>query len=141
MKFGEGFKFVGGMHAGADGVLGEADLGRVVFDVTNAGDRLVLFDLLTLRPQQLRETPPFPGIDQVMAGRLVLGTEFGLGHRILQHADRCDAGGKCRDLRLRVRNLAHVFGDFLSLLSGTMTMLRASAGMFFRLLMILLLFG
>jgi hypothetical protein len=49
--FGEGFVQVGGMHVDADGVFGQADLGRAVFSVEDAADRLVGLDLLALGPE------------------------------------------------------------------------------------------
>jgi hypothetical protein len=115
VKLGEGLVLVGGVHVGADGVLGEADFGRAAYGVEHAGDRLVGFDLLALHPQQLSEAAAFSGIDQIIAGWFAVRSDLRLHDRILQHPHCGDAGGECRDVGFGVRHLAHVLGRLLQL--------------------------
>jgi hypothetical protein len=115
VQLGERLVLIGGMHVGADGVLGEADLGPVMLGVENATDRLVRPDLLALHAQQLREAAALPGIDQIKAGRLAARPDLGLRDRVLQHAERRDAGGKGLDVRHGVRDLPHVLGRLFQL--------------------------
>jgi hypothetical protein len=108
VQLGEGLVLVGGVHAGADGVLGEADLDRAVLGIEDAADGLVGLDLLALDAEQLRQTASFARIDQIMAGRLAHRPGLRLHHRVLQPADGGDAGGVGLDVSLGVRHLPHV---------------------------------
>jgi len=70
VQLGESLILVGGAHVATDGIFGKADLGRAVFGVENAADRLVGPDLLALDAEQFREAEVLSGIDQIIAGRL-----------------------------------------------------------------------
>jgi len=93
-----------------DGIFREADFGGVVLGVEQAGDRRVGADLLALGAEALREAAALACIDEIGTSRLVARAEFGFDHGVLQHAEGGDAGSKGRDIGLRVRTLAHVFG-------------------------------
>jgi hypothetical protein len=76
-----------------------------------AADRLVFADFFALDAEQLRLPSAFADGDEIVAGRLADG--FGLDDGRLQHAVRCDAGGKRFDVGWGMRRLTRVARRFL----------------------------
>ena len=103
----EGLELIGRMHAGADHVLGKADLRGDAVGLDQARDRLVSLDPLLLCEDPERLAPALAGGDQIPARLFALAVPLWLDDERLEEPVCRDARGELLEPDLRRRSCGH----------------------------------